>query len=161
MQISRVGQVNSDQKDDFLLNFPDQTFSAGGDFMYDSADDIIYFDPEVLPTHQGQLALLHEVAHAQLGHFHYRSDFELFAMETKAWSKTRDLAKDYDIDISEDYIADCLASYGDWLTKRATCPTCQNYSLQADETTYQCWRCQTRWRVAVDSLDRIRRERIQ
>lgn len=140
---------------ELLTAYPEQTFRAGTDFMYDSADDIVYYIPQHLSKTHGQLALLHEIAHAQLGHFHYQTDFELFAMETKAWARTRALALKHALPITESYIDECLASYATWLTKRATCPLCGNFSLQTTQATYQCFRCQTRWRVGSDAVEGI------
>ena len=142
----------SSQVVDLLAFYPNYQFEIGDDFLYDAAEDIIYYQVNSLNTNDGQIALLHEIAHAQLGHFHYASDFELFAMETQAWNRTRQLARQHNLPLSEDYVTDCLASYATWLHKRATCPTCSNFSLQMDELTYRCFLCDDRWQVKVDSL---------
>lgn len=145
---------------ELLTAFPEQTFAAGNDFVYDSADDIVYYDSDNLHSDTGRLSLLHEIAHARLAHFHYTSDLELFIMETKAWALTRQLADQYAVAIDDDYIDDCLQSYANWLEQRATCPLCDNFSLQQGHSTYRCFRCGTRWRVYTDALERIRRQRI-
>lgn len=145
---------------DIMSRYPQQSFRAADEFCYDAADDIIYYDPARLDEAEGRLALLHELAHATLAHFDYDSDFELFAMETRAWAHTRELASSEKVPCDESYIDECLASYATWLAKRATCPTCDNFSLQIDKTTYRCFRCHTRWQVHTDRLDRIRRVRL-
>ena len=104
--------------------------------------------------------MLHEVAHAELNHFDYATDLELVVMECRAWQRTRQLARQHNVALDELYVADCLTGYSDWLTLRASCPDCQNFSLQADSTTYRCFRCQTSWRIRLDTLNRSHQEKI-
>jgi len=143
-----------------LLAYPELRFASGDEFLFDAADDIIYYVADAIDQLEGQLALLHEIAHAKLGHFHYASDFELFAMETQAWRLTRHLALTHDLIVPRGYIEDCLDTYNTWLTKRATCPACHNFSTQEDEVTYRCFMCDTRWRVTIDALERTRRVKL-
>jgi hypothetical protein len=45
----------------------------------------------------------------------------------------------YDLYVDEEHIARCIATYDEWLTKRATCPDCQNFSLQKGRDQYGCF----------------------
>ncbi len=145
---------------DITAAYPQFSFEAADEFCYDAAADVIYFDATTLETESGRLSLLHEIAHAELSHFDFQTDFELFAMETRAWARTRDLATSYGITCTDAFITGCLTSYADWVTERATCPACENFSLQQDSSTYRCFRCQTRWHIETDAKNRVRRVRL-
>ena len=99
-------------------------------------------------------SLLHEVAHALLGHKNYETDFELLLLEVAAWQKAKELANNYAIQIDEDHIQDCLDTYRDWLYQRSSCPTCSNTSLQQDATTYACFNCGASWTVTASRFCR-------
>ncbi|MCC7543230.1 hypothetical protein IT415_00805 [bacterium] len=140
--------------------YNDLQFEASDDFLYDAADEIIYYDSDTVGENEGQIALLHEIAHAQLGHFHYNTDLELFALETQAWGLTSQLCKQYSVTIPDEYLRSCLQTYASWLTQRATCPACNNFSTQDDAITYRCFLCDTRWQVKTDVQARVRRIRL-
>jgi DNA-directed RNA polymerase subunit RPC12/RpoP len=152
MRVNTTGEITA--------AYPQFRFESADEFCYDAAADVIYFDERTLESESGRLSLLHEIAHAELAHFDFQTDFELFAMETRAWARTRDLAHTYGVDCSEQFIIDCLTSYADWVTERATCPACENFSLQQDATTYRCFRCQTRWHIETDAKNRVRRVKL-
>lgn len=136
-----------------LKNFPDLNFVAGMFFMWSPVQDTIYYDPKRLNTNDGKLALLHEIGHAQLGHRFYKYDMELLQMEMEAWDVVRKLAPRFDLAVDEDHIKRCIATYDGWLSKRATCPDCENFSLQKDYSHYACFACGSRWKVN-ERLDR-------
>ena len=96
---------------EIISAYPKQKFLPAGYFAYDASDDVINYDPVMLESTDGKLALLHEISHATLGHFHYRFDFELFAMEMDAWNLTRKLAHKHSLKLNESYISDCMESY--------------------------------------------------
>lgn len=98
--------------------------------------------------------LLHELAHAVLGHQNYETDFELLLMESAAWDTAKKLAKHYKTEIDEDHIQDCLDTYRDWLHRRSTCPTCGNRSLQENARQYSCFNCGTEWQVSASRFCR-------
>src|SRR6266576_3594471 len=52
--------------------------------------------------------LLHELAHALLGHNTYKSDFELLKLESQAWELAVKISKKYRIKFDQDHIQDCL-----------------------------------------------------
>ena len=140
--------------------YSDLNFERGDNFLYDAADEIIYYNDDLLEQNEGEIALLHEIAHAQLGHFHYHTDLELFALETQAWHATKTLCTKHSVTISEDYLHNCLETYAVWLNQRATCPLCNNFSTQENELTYRCFICHARWQVKTDVQARIRKIRL-
>lgn len=95
----------------------------------------------------GKIALLHEIGHAKLGHKSYKYDMELLRMEMEAWDVVRQLAPNFGLVVDEKHIARCIETYDDWLSKRATCPDCQNFSLQNDRDIYKCFACGSKWVV--------------
>lgn len=153
-------RVRSSKIEQIFAEFAHHEFMADSDFYFDAADDVIYYDASRLSTNLGALSLLHEIAHAELAHFDFRTDLELFAMETQAWAKTRELAQRHGIACSDRYIRSCLNTYSRWIDQRSTCPTCDNFSLQTDSSTYQCFSCQARWRIQETANTSIRRVRL-
>lgn len=143
-----------------MLDFAGYEFVSSDDFYFDAACDTVYFDRAAISAPRGAICLLHEIAHAELAHFDYRTDLELFAMESQAWMKTKTLAEHYSLPCSDSFIQSCLASYGRWVEARSTCPTCTNFSLQEDKTTYKCFFCQTKWHIAEEAQASIRRVKI-
>ncbi len=142
---------------EIIAAYPEQRFLPAGYFAYDASEDIVNYDPGLLRRNSGKLALLHEISHALLGHFHYRFDFELFAMEMDAWNMTRLLAIKHAVGVQESYINECMDSYDVWLTKRGTCPRCNQFNLQSKPNEFRCYRCLTRWKVSQDIQSSIRR----
>lgn len=98
--------------------------------------------------------VFHELGHALLGHDSYDSDIKLLHKEIEAWEKAKAIAKEYSVTIEDDYIQDCLDTYRDWLHKRSKCPSCQNLGLQASQSTYQCFNCQSSWKVTSNRFCR-------
>jgi hypothetical protein len=143
-----------------MLDFASYKFVPSDDFYFDAACDTIYFDCAAISTPRGAICLLHEIAHAELAHFDYRTDLELFAMESQAWMKTKTLAEHYSLPCNDRFIQSCLAGYSRWVEARSTCPTCTNFSLQEDKTTYKCFFCQTKWHIAEEAQASIRRVKI-
>lgn len=138
-------------------DYPDLNFKEGESFCWSPKSEQIFYSmnhPRV-----GPWAILHETAHALLGHMTYSMDFELLQMEVAAWESAKEIAKRYDIVIEEDHIQDCLDSYRDWLNKRSICPSCGNKSLQQDqELKYQCFNCHSVWSVASSRFCRPYRQ---
>lgn len=132
---------------DIIAAFPQHTFLPAAFFSYDAADEVINYSPIAIKNNNGKLALLHEISHCELGHFHYQSDLQLYAMEIDAWRYTQKLAERFGISIHQDYIEECLESYNQWIEKRGTCPNCGVFCAQITETEFECYNCSTRWRV--------------
>jgi hypothetical protein len=135
-------------------DFPDLSFKAAKSFYWSPRDKVVHYDNNSLKNPKALWSLLHELAHGLLDHHDFQSDFDLVSKEAEAWQKAEDIAYAYDIVISPDHIQDCLDTYRDWLYQRSTCPTCLNTSLQFDKHTYQCFNCQTVWRVSSSRLCR-------
>ncbi len=142
---------------EIMAVYPQQRFLPAGYFAYDASEDIVNYDPLKIRNNAGKLALLHEISHALLGHFHYRFDFELYAMEMDAWNMTRTLAIKHAVGVQDSYINECMDSYDVWLTKRGTCPRCNHFNLQANPNQFKCYRCLTQWKVSEDIQSSIRR----
>lgn len=96
-----------------------------------------------------RFGVLHELAHAKLGHTRYSSDFELLKMESSAWHEAARIGKKYKVRIPQDHIQNCLDTYRDWLHRRSTCPVCDAHALQIDSSRYRCFNCQNIWSVST------------
>lgn len=142
---------------DFLANFPDQTFVPGRYFAWSPATASITFDTRRINRDDGKIALIHELGHARLGHRIYKYDMELLRMEMDAWDVVRELAPLYGLQIDESHIARCIGTYDEWLSKRATCPDCQNFSLQRDHNSFGCFACGSQWDVNWRKDRRVKR----
>jgi hypothetical protein len=133
--------------DRVIADFPQFDFIAGKGFMWSPHTKSIVYDARRRESNDGKIALIHEIGHALLGHRLYKYDMELIRMEMDAWDIVRRLAPRYDLRIDESHIAHCIATYDAWLTKRATCPDCQNFSLQKGRDEYGCFACGSVWQV--------------
>lgn len=117
----------------------------------------ITYDSRRVKTPNGKIALLHEIGHAVLGHKIYKYDMELIKMEMDAWDFVRENAERYSLHIDEEHIARCIETYDEWLSKRATCPDCNNFSLQKDRNQYSCFACGSKWTVNWRKDRRVKR----
>ena len=128
-------------------DFPDFKFTPGPQENWSPGNHTITYN-QAEPLHKLKCGILHELAHAQLDHHDYQSDFELMKMESEAWELAARLGRKYSVRISDDHIQNCLDTYRDWLHRRSTCPNCGLHVLQADATNYHCFNCQTTWKVS-------------
>jgi predicted RNA-binding Zn-ribbon protein involved in translation (DUF1610 family) len=110
-------------------------------------------------TDEPSYGLLHELAHALLGHNSYKTDFELLKLESLAWREAAKLGRKYGLKIDEDHIQNCLDTYRDWLHRRSKCPTCGTHVLQTDASTYRCFNCGTSWQVSSGRFARSYRRK--
>lgn len=133
------------------------TFHAGDSFHWSPANQTINYLSK--DTDVNSWALLHEAAHALLGHNNYSSDYELLHLEVAAWDEAKSLANEYKITIDENHIQDCLDTYRDWLHQRSTCPSCGSVSFQNSTNEYRCHNCYTIWRVTNSRFCRPYRRR--
>lgn len=113
---------------------------------------ITYKANQVKPS--AQWTLLHEAAHAILGHTDYKTDIELLLLEVAAWEKAKQLGIDLGVAIDEEHIQDCLDTYRDWLHERSTCPRCSVVSMQISTHEYSCHNCSARWQVSTSRFHR-------
>src|SRR5690606_3649939 len=106
-------------------------------------------------------SLLHEVAHAALGHNRYIYDIDLIKMEREAWDYvTSHLAPQYTVAINEDDIESMLNTYRDWLHDRSLCPHCEATGIQQSIHLYTCVACSRQWRVNEARSCALRRYQI-
>lgn len=146
---------------DLIKYFPDLNFEAGRFFMWSPNAQTITYDSKRINSNNGRIALLHEVGHALLEHKIYKYDMELITMEMDAWDIVREMGPRFGLKIDEDHIARCIDSYDEWLSKRATCPDCNNFSLQKDRSSYRCFACGSVWSVNKRKDRRVTRRVIE
>ena len=144
---------------DICNTFPAYTFSSGEGFWWFPDKNTIFFRQ---PQHNEDIwDLLHEIAHAELGHVAYTLDIELIQYETQAWSHvTSVLAPRFAITVNPDHIQDHLDTYRHWMFTRSTCPSCSLTGLQT-KNTYRCVNCRCSWRANEARLCALRRFRLQ
>lgn len=138
---------------------PNVVFEQGDYCVWSPMNNKIIYNKAIPGTSEQDtiFALIHEVAHASLGHINYHTDTQLLQLESEAWAKAKDLALEMNIDIPEDHIQDCLDTYRDWGHKRSVCPTCGVVSAQKANQMYHCFNCQTAWKVPASPLCQLRR----
>jgi len=140
--------------------FPNISYREGSTFCWSPRTREVFY----VPSQRSQSAtwsLLHETAHALLGHIAYQTDFELVRMEVAAWEKAKDIGEAMDVLIDEDHVQDCLDTYRDWLCARSVCPQCNTQALQqANLRYYQCFNCHMQWKVTPSRFCRAYRSAI-
>jgi hypothetical protein len=138
-------------------DFKQFTFTPGDDFHWSPTDNTIYY----ISDSGDMAALLHETAHAVLGHRTYTKDIALLEMEREAWAHaSRQLGPAYQIVISEDTVETSIDTYRDWLHARSTCPNCQAIGVQTAAHQYGCVACHEKWRVNDARICALRRYKI-
>lgn len=139
--------------------YPNLTFKEGEDFRWAPQEKTIYYPKN--GTKQDEKTLLHELAHALLEHVDYDKDVELLHKEREAWDyASKELSKEFDVEISEDDIEEAIESYRDWLHSRSTCPKCSMNGLQEPKNTYKCLSCGCSWRANDARICELRRYKI-
>ena len=140
-------------------DFPEFSFKAGKQDHWSPKSNTITYKARV-PLREMQYGVLHELAHARLGHINYHSDFELLKLEGAAWELAAKLGRKYKVKISQQHIQNCLDTYRDWLHARSRCPTCGVHVLQKDPRHYHCFNCGTEWSVTSGRFVRPYRLKI-
>lgn len=125
---------------------PGVQFIPGDAFFWSPADSKVVYHPGSAQT--DVWSLLHESAHALLGHTDYQQDIDLLLLEVEAWQTAKKIAEELGITIDENHIQDCLDTYRDWLHQRSTCPRCSTVSLQINNQRYSCHNCSATWHVS-------------
>lgn len=136
-------------------------FTPSDVFHWSPENNTIFYNDAEVHNPKGRLSLLHEVAHGLLGHTTYRYDVELIKIESAAWVRTKELAAEQEIAFDDEHAQECLESYRSWLHKRATCPNCQQVTLEAKPQHYACFNCHTQWNVPRSQLCQIQRKRLK
>lgn len=115
----------------------------------------IFYDPAQT---ESPALILHELAHALLGHNSYIQDIELITIERQAWQHAiSQLAPKYNVEIADETVETALDSYRDWIHAKSACPNCDQTGLQLDKSNYQCLSCHNKWRVNLGTNTAIRR----
>lgn len=122
-------------------DFPHITFQSGEAFRWSPSNATVFYTPT-----SDRVSLLHEVAHAVLGHTDYTHDLELLRLERDAWTKAIELGRAYAVQVPITHAEDALDTYRDWLHARSLCPVCNHAGVQAAVGTYQCVICEQSWR---------------
>lgn len=136
---------------------PTLVFKKGEQFQWSPDERTIYY-----ANTTDHASLLHEVAHAALGHTRYRRDIELLKIERSAWDYvTATLVKKYNLVIDDKHIEDALDTYRNWLHDRSLCPNCGATGAQTAPRLYICPACTSEWRVNEARLCALRRYIIQ
>ena len=112
-------------------DFPELQFKEGEVFSWNPNSQTVYY--EKLDSQEDLVQLLHEIAHAKLGH----------------------------LSMDDDNIQDSLDSYRDWLHKRSLCPQCGAVGLQATSSSYKCINCHSEWRVNQAKSCQLKRYQIK
>jgi len=127
-------------------DFPSIRFVRSDDFYWSPSTSTVHTAP--VNDTSDELTLLHEVAHAVLGHSDFKRDIDLVRIEREAWDYVRStLAPRYGVTATEDDIEDMLDTYREWLHARSTCPHCSMTGIQTDSSLYHCLGCGHDWRV--------------
>lgn len=138
-----------------IRDYPNFTFKSGKQEHWSPKTKTIIFNPN-----SACFGVLHELAHAILGHRTYHSDFELVRLEAEAWELAAKIGQKYSIIIDEDHIQNCLDTYRDWLHRRSACPSCGTHVLQQASDQYHCFNCNASWRVSSGRFVRAYRKTI-
>lgn len=132
--------------DQLRRDFSQLRFKAGARDHWSPRSNTITYKSDG-PPHEQKYSILHELAHARLGHVNYHSDFELLKLESQAWELAAKLGRKYGVQINSEHIQNCLDTYRDWLHARSRCPKCGMNVLQKNPHQYQCFNCGTAWQV--------------
>lgn len=143
--------------DKIATDYPAFSFTVGQEDHWSPKTKTITYNPAE-PEQKLKYGLLHELAHATLGHTNYTSDFELLKLESEAWELASKIGRKYSVNIDEEHIQNCLDTYRDWLHRRSACPTCGMHTVQSGSKNYHCFNCQTSWEVSSGRFVRAYRK---
>lgn len=122
----------------------DLAFVKSGRFSWNHQTCSISYDSS---SDHADLYLLHEYAHAVLGHEGYARDISLLELESDAWDTAERLAPIYEVRYDSSVADESLDTYRDWLHARSLCPNCESTGVQSSIDTYRCIACGQDWKV--------------
>ena len=140
-------------------DYPQFSFKKGTQEHWSPKAQSIMYNP-TQSLKRLRYGVLHELAHALLGHTDYKSDFELLKLEAKAWELAAQIGKKYQVVIDDEHIQNCLDTYRDWLHRRSTCPSCNLHVLQDSPSSYRCYNCGESWQVSSGRFVRSYRKKV-
>ena len=118
--------------------YPDFTFRPGHKFLFRPPKSIYYLESD----ENFRLLLLHELAHALLGHFSFSRSLERLQIERDAWEKTRELCNLHSVPFDEALAEAELDTYRDWVHQKTLCKTCGLTCLEVNSESLFCPFCQ-------------------
>ncbi len=118
--------------------YPNYHIHFGKKFMF-RPPKTIYFGPKSTPNFE--FFALHELAHAELGHFNFKTDVERIKMEVAAWGKTKELCQKFGVEFDSSLAEEELDSYRNWLHQKSLCKKCGLTRYQTPNGTYHCPHC--------------------
>jgi hypothetical protein len=135
-------------------DYPHFAFMPAEEFRWNPKENTVFYDS----SSNNASFLLHELAHAVLGHSEYARDIELIELERSAWEFVKkNLSRTYEVTLNDEIIEDSLDTYRDWLHARSTCPTCQSTGIETKKYEYKCIACGTLWKVNDARICALRR----
>jgi hypothetical protein len=134
--------------------YPEFNYTASDIFVWSPRHKTVFYDAAALHTPEAPQQLLHETAHALLGHRDYTTDLELVQMEAAAWQHAKAIAPQFRVTIDPVHAEQCMNSYRHWLYKRSLCPVCSQSGLQSTASQYRCINCTHTWRVSRERFCR-------
>ena len=138
-----------------VADYPQITFVEGATPHWSVQQRTVTYNPH---EPHSDWVVLHETAHALLGHDEYTKDIMLLKMERQAWDyATAYIAPRYEIEIDAAFIETQLDTYRDWLHAKSTCPACQSTGLEYSKHSYQCIHCGNSWHTNIGIETGIRR----
>jgi hypothetical protein len=140
-------------------DFPKLKFVPSELCKWSPSTNTVYYAP--LTSSAAKISLIHELAHALLGHTTFVRDIELMQKEVEAWQYAKDkLSASYQLVINQADVDEVLETYRDWLYKRSLCPNCGQTGLQIKTNTYNCLNCRCLWHVNDARQCRLRRLKL-
>lgn len=114
-------------------DFPSLRFTPGPRFLFRPPRTVIYVadPPETL-------LFLHEIGHALIGLYDFKTEVGRLKIEVLAWEKARELASSYGVPVDEDLIEGELDSYRDFLHQKSRCPKCGLTRFQTPDGVFHC-----------------------
>ena len=118
-------------------DFPSLKFVVGKRFKFRPPRTIVVPSDNPEP-----LLLLHEVGHALLEHYDFKTEVGRLKMEVEAWEKARELCVLYGVYVDEELIESELDTYRDWLHQKSRCPECGLTRFQTPDGVFHCPKCE-------------------
>ncbi len=132
--------------DKLTRDFPQLHLERSDDFYWSPSTSTVHYGD--MSSERDELTLLHEVAHALLGHHHFKRDIDLLRIEREAWDYVRNvLGPKYGLKPDEETIEDAIDTYREWLHARSKCPHCSLTGIQTGDSKYHCLGCDGDWLV--------------
>ncbi|MBR2695430.1 hypothetical protein IKE86_00760 [Candidatus Saccharibacteria bacterium] len=135
---SPLSEKNLAFLDNLKSAYPNFSFKPGRKFLFRPPKSIFYLES----NENFRLLLLHELAHALLGHFTFNRSLERLTIERDAWAKTRELCETHGVTFDESLAETELDTYRDWVHQKTLCKTCGATCLEISSESLFCPFCQ-------------------